>query len=289
MKISENLKKYAIVPNEYLKVNNVYIINTKNGKYVYKDKSINNDIYNYLKSRNFDYIPKLISDTHESFLIRKYEEDYDIPSSQKITDLINIISLLHNKTTHYKEIDSSYYDELYNDLSSNIDYLYGYYTDIITVIETKVFMSPSEYTLAKNIDIVYNSLDECRDILEKWKIETKDKQKIRNVILHNNLKLDHFICNKNPFLISWSKAKVDSPVFDLYKLYKNHGLEYNFEELFKLYESNYPLKQDEKYLLYVLILLPDIIYFKDDIYTQTKKISHMISSLFKTKAIIEKA
>ena len=289
MKISKALKKYSLIPMEYLKVDNAYIINTKKGKYVFKNETINQKIYNYLKSRNFDYIPRIITPATEPYFIRKYEENYDIPSEQKMTDLINIVALLHNKTTHYKEVDSTYYDELYNDLDGNIEYLYTYYTDLIAIIETKVYMSPSEYALARNITAVYNALDVCRDLLEKWKEKTKDKQKIRNVVIHNNLSLEHFITNDNPYLISWSKAKVDCPVFDLYKLYKKHGLDYNFEELFKLYEKHYPLKEDERYLLYILISLPDIIEFKGDTYIETKNISRLITNIYKTKQIIKKA
>lgn len=81
-------------------------------------------------------------------------------------DLIKLVSLLHNKTTHYKEVDFADYKTIYETLSNNIEYLYSYYNDIITLIETKVYMSPSEYLLARNISKIFGSLNFSKQELE---------------------------------------------------------------------------------------------------------------------------
>ena len=64
------------------------------------------------------------------------------------------------------------------------------------------------------------------------------KEKQRFVVLHNNLDLSHFIKNKESYLINWDKSNIDIPIFDLYKLYKRHALDFNFENLLKTYEKN---------------------------------------------------
>lgn len=282
MKVNEAFKKYSLVPVRYENVGNVRIINTNRGKFVFKQGGVNKEIFDYLKSRNFDYLPKVISGENENFRIIEYLDDLYIPDEQKIIDMINLVALLHSKTTHYKEINNEEYEQLYEDIDNNINYLYSYYTDMITIIESRVYMSPSEYLLARNINAVYECLDGCKKKLDLWHKSIEEKTKQRRVVLHNNLKLDHFIRNENSYLISWDKAKIGSPVFDLYKLYLNHALDFDFGEIFKIYNKHYPLLEDEKTLFLILISLPKIINFGNIEYDNTIKVNDMLMRIYKT-------
>ena len=133
--ISEFLKKYNIVPKSYQKNGKATIVNTKNGKYVIKNKNRdNNDILKYLLSRNFDYFPKLLSNSVDDYELIEYVEDIDMPEEQKMMDMIDLIALLHSKTTYYKEVDIDDFDKIYDDINNNIAYLYNYYNDIMTII-----------------------------------------------------------------------------------------------------------------------------------------------------------
>ncbi|MBR1377059.1 MAG: hypothetical protein IJ565_04525 [Bacilli bacterium] len=282
LRVNDELRKYDLSPSKYTNLKNVTIVDTNKGKFVFKRKT-NNNIYDYLNSRNFNYYPKIISDSNDEFMITPYIPSIDMPEEQKIDDMIDLVSLLHSKTTHFKEVDSDEYKEIYEDITNNIDYLYSYYSDIMTIIESKVFMSPPEYLLALNISKVYESLSYCHIKIEDWYKKVKDKKKKRLVVLHNNLKLDHFIRYDIPYLISWDKAKIDMPIFDLYKLYKNENIEFDFSEVLKRYEHNYPLDEDEKELLFILITLPDKISFDDTNYNMCIKISDMIDILNRAK------
>ena len=51
---------------------------------------------------------------------------------------------------------------------------------------------------------------------------------------------------------------------ELYKLYKRHALDFNFENLLKTYEKNYPLLEEERNLFFILISLPEKIEFSGD-------------------------
>ncbi len=289
MKINEALKKHSLVPNRYEQLGNVNIVDTNAGRFVYKSRPFNLDVLDYLRTRNFDYLPSIVNDpVNDDYQLVEYIEDLDIPKEQKLLDLVLLVALLHNKTTHYKEVDVNDYEQIYEDLDNNINYLYSYYTDQITLIESRVYMSPSEYLLARNISKVYNAIDRSKDMLESWYKLVKEKRKQRYVVLHNNLKLDHFIRNDNSYLISWDKAKIGSPVFDLYKLYNNHALDFDFSEIFLEYEKHYPLMEDEKKLLFVLISLPTIIEFKDTEYKMCVKISREIDKIYKTERITTK-
>ena len=286
--LNEILKKYNLKPNCYRKSGNATIVDSKCGKFVLKPKRENSDetIYKYLESRNFHYYPNRISSEEDDYQISEYIEDIDMPSDQKILDMIELVSLLHYKTTHYKEVDEDDYKKIYEDVMNNVDYLHSYYIDTISIIETKVYMSPSEYLLARNISKVFSAIEFCRGELEKWYDLVKDKRKQRLVVLHNNLEMNHFIRNNNSYLISWDKAKIDMPIFDLYKLYRKHALDFEFDIILKTYEKNYPLLEEERKLLFILITLPDKIDFNDTEYEMCKKISRQIDIIYKTEALL---
>ena len=285
-KINEILKKYSIKPHRYIKEGKVVIVDTEQGKFVIKEKQKNKKIYNYLNSRNFDYYPKMINDNNEDYDVIEFIEDFDTPLDQKMMDLIDLVSLLHNKTTHYQESNEDDYKQIYEDINNNIIYLNSYYNDLINIIDTKVYMSPAEYLLARNISKVFAALSFARDELEAWYEIVKENKKKRLVVLHNNLELNHFLRNTQPYLISWDKSRIDTPIFDLYKLYKRNGLQFEFSEVLNRYEKNYPLLPEEKKLLFILMALPDKVDFIDDEYENCKRVNTMIDFVYKTEMLI---
>ena len=287
-KYSDLLNKYHLKPEKYDIKGKVTIISTDNGRFVIKEKNRNNDtkIYKYLESRNFSYYPSIISDNEDDYYITEYIEQLPIPEEQKIFDLIDLVALLHNKTTHFKEVDEDDYKKIYEDITNNIAYLYSYYNDLISIIETKVFMSPAEYLIARNISKIFLSLDYCKNEVQNWYESIKEKRKKRLVVLHNNLDLSHFIRNNSSYLINWDKAKIDIPIFDLYKLYKKTALDFDFYEILKRYESSYKLLDEEKKLLFILIALPDKIELSKNEFKDCKHISKSIDKLYKTENLI---
>lgn len=282
--INELIRDYK--PNGYKKLGNAILVNTKEDKLIIKKKTSNNNIYEYLNSRSFRYYPRII-DENNNYRVTEYVEEIDYPEDQKIIDMINLVSLLHNKTTFYKELDEDDYKKIYEDIQGNIEYLNSYYIDIITIIESKVYMSPSEYLLARNISKLFASLNYCKNELDKWLEIIESKKKQRFVVLHNNLNLEHYIRNDNSYLISWDKSKIDIPIFDLYKLYKKYALLFDFETILKEYEKNYPLLKEEILLLFILISLPDKIEFINNEYENTKIVSKKIDMIYKTEKLIE--
>lgn len=285
LRVNEELRKYDLIPNKYTNYKNVTIVDTDKGKFVFKKKTLNN-IYEYLNARSFNYYPKILSDNNDEYVITEYLEDKFMPEEQKMDDMIDLVSLLHNKTTYYKEVSEDEYKEIYEDISNNIEYLFSYYNDIMTIIESKIYMSPPEYELAINISKIYESLSYSHKTLEDWYKKVKDKRKKRLVVLHNNLRLEHFIKNDTPYLISWDKAKIDMPIFDLYKLYKNSNESFDFRELLKRYEHNYPLSKDEKELLFILLSLPDKLEFDDNNLNMCIKISKMFNLMERVKLLV---
>ncbi len=284
-KLNNFLKNNNIKPLRYLKKGNIYILEENNNKFVIKENKNNDLLYSYLNSRSFDYFPKILKEDKD-YILMEYIEENNIPKEQKIIDLIDLVTLLHSKTTLYKETTKDDFKKIYEDIKGNINYLKQYYDDIMRLIESKVYYSPSEYLLARNISIVYKSLSFCEIKIEEWYKLIENNTKQRYVLLHNNLDLNHFIESDKHYLISWDKSRLDLPIFDLYKLYKKHHYDFEFSEILDEYEKNYPLKEEEKILFFILISLPEILDLNNDEYNKCINISREIDRLFKSEKLV---
>ena len=279
--INNLLKKHHIIPIKYIKKGKIWIIYTKDKKYVIK--KCHKEVYDYLLNRHFDYYPKTI--VENNYAISEYVDEVYIPKEQKILDLIKLVSLLHLKTTCYLKININDIKEIYESILNEINDLNTYYNNLMDLIETKVFMSPKEYVLARNISLFFNNLNICRMKLEKWYKKTKEMTNYRLVLLHNDLKLDNY---KNNMLINFSKAKFGLPIFDIYKLYKETYDNFDFIEIYKLYNKNYPLKEEEKELFEILLMLPNKIVFQNIEYLDTIFITNQIIYLNESLKFIDK-
>lgn len=257
-----------------------------NNCYVIKDKrnSLDNT-YNYLLSRSFDYFPDVI-ESGDKYYKYKYIEDTIEPREQKITDMVNLVTLLHSKTTFYKEVDIDNYKYLYETINKKLEYLFNYYNDIITLIEKNIYMSPSNYIIARNINKIFETINYCKYEVDSWYELIKDKRKIRVVNIHNNLSLDHYIKNDKPYLISWNKNKIDMPIYDLLTLYKKYYLDFDFYELFNYYESRYPLTNEERKMLFILMSIPEKLVLDSSEYKNSIKCRKFFDYIYKTEELI---
>jgi hypothetical protein len=257
------------------------ILDTEDSRYVIKkNKTPLENIYKYLDSRAFDYYPKLILSS-SSYNVFEYIDNIDIPDDEKARDIMHIVGLLHAKTTFYKEIDDYDYKKIYEDIIDKLNYLNNYYLDIINVINREVYMSPSHYLLARNINLIFSSLDKSYFLINKWYDIIKEKKKIRLVTIHNNLDVSNYLRSDKAYLLSWDKSRVDMPIYDLLNFYQKYANVFDFESLFHYYESIYPLLEEEKILLLVLILIPSKINFEQKEYSRCKEIRKHIDYLYK--------
>lgn len=276
--------EYNIPINKITIKNNTRIIDDKIVLKKKKNNNLNN-VYKYLKSRSFDYFPEPIT-IDNLYEVYPFLEDTYEPSEQKATDIMHLLGLLHSKTTFYREIDIDKNKEIYENISDELEYLNNFYNDLITMIEKEVYMSPSGYLIARNINIIFGSIYYAKHNLEEWYKKIDNNKNERVVNIHNNISLDHYIKNEKPYLISWNKSKIDSPIYDLLSFYKNHYLDFDFDDLFHFYESGYPLKEDERLLLFTYMAIPYKIEIISDEYEMCIKINKMIEYLYKTSNLI---
>lgn len=291
--VREVLKKYNITPLGYFKINDDVIkIKAKDKTYVLKKvKHSNKDIYNILNVRGFKYAPSIHNlDSDDKYYIEDYYEDSDMIPYDKALDIINLTSLLHNKTTIVNNVSIDDYKKIYEDTLDKINEMVTYYNELNNYIDTEIYMSPSSYLLVRNISKIYASLDFCKKELDNWESLVKTLTKQRNVLINNNLELNHLLKNdRESVLLSWDKAKYDMPIYDIYNFYKKIYKTTDFDSLFNVYLSRYPLTKEELKLFFVIISLPwKIDDNNDSEYDRQVKVLELLIYLDKTEKIVSK-
>ena len=287
--VKDVLEKYNYRIDKLTLNNNIRIIDSPSGKFVVKKRKNKDtrELFRYLNSRGFDNYLDYINDDQDDFMIFPYIDEVHDDRASRANDIILLDSLLHNKTAFYKSISSEEVKAFYEEKTDYIESLTKYYDNIILVIEEQQFIPPSLYLLIRNISWIFRSLDASKYFLDKWYDEESKKSSRRLCLIHGNLELDHLIGTENRFLISWDNARVDSPIYDLLSFYKNHYLELDFDDLFNYYESNYPLKEEEKILLFTYMAMPSKIEVENDEYKMCIKINKLMDYLYKTSNLIK--
>lgn len=274
-------------PLKYTIKGKTTILETTSGNFVVKDKNNNlKELYTYLESRSFNYFPRLIDHSRKDVNVFEYLEGTEMPNEQKAEDLIILVSLLHNKTSYFKEVSEDVYKEIYENILSNINYLNEYYNNMYDIYFLEEFMSPDKYLIMRNMYKIFASLDFCENELTLWYDLVKEENKQRVCVIHNNLETNHFIKGEKDYLISWDNAKVDSPILDLINFYKKEYFNYDFGILLKEYLNRYPLSDAELKLFFIIISLPPKIELKEDVFNNCKNIRYDLDYVFKTEELV---
>ena len=286
--LKDVLAKYDIKPRGYEFIGKVKVIDTDKGKLVYKENSNNYDIYEYLKTRGFTFFPRSLNLKNDSYDLLEYIEEVNIPLEQKLNDLIHLTGILHRQTSFQKEIDMDLIKDLYESMQKECNYLLAYYEDLNQYIDTIVFMSPSEYLLVSNIDLIYFLLTFVKVESENWYNILKTKKSIRYSMIHNNLSLDHTLVSDNRYLISWSRAKLDMPIYDLIRIYEENYYDIELENLLHEYEVENRILEEEYLFLLLKLAIPKRIEFTQNTYKDCYELNKYLIYLSKIGALIQK-
>lgn len=286
-KIKEVIDHFGFNVRAYQKKGNIKILDTDQGKYVVKQKQKNEDhLSEYLKNKNFHYL--LEKESTRGYELFPFIEEVDMPKEEKAIELVYILSLLHNKTTFYREVSLDKVKETYETLLKEIEYLNYYYHDLQDMIEQKVYMSPEEYLLIRNISLVYSSLNYAKDTLERWYEYKKDQKKERVVFIHGRPNLDHLLVGNDRKLISWKYSRRDLPIYDFYYFYKKDYLNLEMDTLFDMYQSKFLFTKDEYLLFFAMISIPKKIVFTKKHYHDCYQVYQFIKYTEQTRDFILK-
>ncbi len=279
--------KYDLNIRKYEEKNHIKIIDTDKGKFVLKNRNKDKDkLYEYLNNKNFDYL--LNKDTIEEYDIFPYIEEVKIPKEEKAIDLVYILSLLHNKTTFYQKVVLDDIKKQYEEITAKIEYLNKYYFDLQDIIEQKIYMSPEEYLLIRNMSLIYSSLAFSKEKLEEWYQYKLKQKKERIVLLHNKPSLEHLLIGNQKQLISWDNYKRDIPIYDFLYFYKKNYLDVEMPSLFDLYQSKFFYTIDEYLLFFVLLTIPEKITFTRHHYADCQEVYKLVQYLSKTRDFVLK-
>ncbi len=288
--LRKTLDKYNIKPHKYRYINKTCILYTDNEKYVIKNrKRLDKDkLYDYLLSRDFSFFLYPENDLSDDFEIYAYLDEVNIKKEEKAKDLMYVISDLHNRTTSYKNADLDKIKEIYEEKSAEIEYLFNYYNDLEEVFIMHVYNSPGEYLLLRNIDKIYNTLNYSKFLLDEWYKLVENNTKMRITLIHNRLKLDHFIDNKDAKLINFDYAEYNNPIYDFVYFYKNHYKELDMDSLYQIYQHKFRFTKEEELLFFIELIIPSKIKFTDNNYTNCLMVYDLNKYLDTTRDFILK-
>lgn len=253
--------------------------------FVYKEEDNLSELYNYLKSRDFNYFIEPIERENRQNKY-PYVADYSLNRDQKIQDVTKVMALLHTKTSYNKEVSQDKFKALYDDLLGYINYLEEYYQKTLKDIEYKEFPSPSQTLFLSNYSKISEALFFDKNELEKWYGLVRNKTKERVSLNHGDIRSEHAISNDQTYLINWKKHSFDSPIVDLINFYHNEWNKVEFSSVLESYMKHSELTAEEKKLLFINITLPPIIECSNDEVVNVKKMRDFFDYLFKTEKLI---
>jgi len=269
-------------------INTAKLIEEDNNYYILKPRKIEiEDIYSNLINRNFNNFlsPIEINNSYE-----KYEFINELNSSDddRSNDIVYLMSLLHNKTTSFNEVNENELKTRFEEIIKILDETYEYYSNLQNIIEEEIYMSPAEQLLMNNISKIYYLLNISRKNIEDYYEIISNKKVERKSIIHGNLKMNHILESKEKYLISWNNSKKEIPVYDLVKFYKNEYEKIELSSLYENYKSKYKLNEEEENLFISLISIPNIIKLDKTNYIDCININGLVDYVDKTIAFISK-
>jgi hypothetical protein len=277
-------------PNKYIIKGKVKILKCNNQDVVIKPKnSYNNnlvEIHKYLKSRDFNNFVPIIDYNRENYFVYPYIIEDKIPYEQKTNELAKTVAIMHAKTSYFKDVNESTFDEIYNNINNNIDYLTEYYSKMYDDIFLKRYYTPFENLFIDSYSKISNVLLFSKSELDIWYELASEKKTQRVSLVHNDLKNDHYLKGDEDYLISFDKSKIDTPVLDLYKFYKNEYDSVNFSEILKTYLYHFELNEDELKLFFILISIPDEFKYTLNNYNDVKNFYKIINYINITEELI---
>lgn len=268
--------------NKITRIKNIRVINDE---IVEKEEKNLNELYNYLSSRDFTYFPNLI-ERENSVNKYRYVEDYSMDDNQKAQDLIDTIALLHNKTSFNKEVNLDKNKEIYEHLKGHIKYIRSKYETFLMELEYIEYPSPSEQLFMNNYSKIIACVDFVYKEIDSWYTLVENKNKERVAMIHGNPNLEHIIRNDRTYLISWNKARIETPIVDIITLYHNIWDKVDFSYLLKRYLDKCELSDAEEKLLLINMTIPIDIENKKTELEKTIEMDKFINYIYKTEELI---
>ena len=148
-------RKYNLSVNKHKIIGNRKILYTNKGIYSLKKKKRKdlNKIFDYLKAKQFNNILENKSDELDSYEVTDYIEEINFPIEEKAQEAIYLLSILHNKTTFYKNISLDEVKCFYEEHIEKINGVRNHIDNLCHLYDEDLFLSPSRYLFLRNITL----------------------------------------------------------------------------------------------------------------------------------------
>lgn len=259
----------------------------KNDEVVVKHEDLNLELYDYLKSRDFNNFPALVSrDDERGDNVYEYVKNISLDRNQLGNDLSITLASLHNKTSFNKEVNLDRYKSIYDNMYGYLNYIDEYYLGILKESELVEYPSPHELLFQNNYTKLRECINFCKKECDNWYKMVQGKTKERVCLNHGNVSLGHILRNSKSYLISWDKNHFDTPVSDLIDFYHNEWKYLEFSGILETYFSKCSLSDEEKKLFFINISTPLLIEYGNDEFINTAKTRDLINYIYKTETLI---
>jgi len=231
---------------------------TVNNNYTYK--KVNQNIINNLNvliNKKFHHLPKY--EIIDGKIVCPYYKQVSVPTEVLQKDLMKIVAVLHKITCYEKVMDKDFIKSIYEHNEHRITRIRSIYLGYYDYAFNQIYHSPSQYYLLKNFHYFIEAIDKSKNLIDKFYEITKEKRSVRFSMIHGNLNFEHLIkTTKRDLLVSWDHSRYDLPLTDLYYLITNERVKFNFD-IFENYFQIFSFLEEELFLLFSLILLPNSI------------------------------
>lgn len=284
--IEEICKKYDISLKKVKCFNFGYILFSENNNYLVKEsKALSQELIKYFESISYPHYLLSINDGSEPYKIFVYNEEKEKDLFLKGKEIIKAITSLQLKSVYYEELLEEDFLKLYKKISSDIDYQMKHYLDLQDYIESFSFPKIDYYYLLLNISSIYKILQKARYYLDLW--YQKKVFKVRKCYSIHDVSFSNFCFADCSYFIDFDACYKDFIVSDFSCFYKKEALNVDMISLFRLYQSEVCLSDDELLLLKAFVCIPEKLIFTENTYSNTILIYYLLEYIEKTDLFLE--
>lgn len=283
----ETILENDIPIKRYTYLKNLRILETEEQKILMKPKKKYDleTVYQYLDDHHVtDYLKPLA--IRNDTVLFPFISDSLLTGDEKAKKMVYHLSLWQNKTTTNQRIDIDKVKETYETYQQRIQYLNAYYHDLQDMIETKVYMAPSEYLFIRNSSFIYEALNYAHQLLQQWYQKMQQKKTQRKVYCHGKCELSHFLVADQGYFISLEKAHLGNVYEDFAHFFHQNFKDVDMISTFRFYQQKYPFTEEETLEFYVQILLPDMIEIYPSSLATCQKLVHFFERMKVTREFL---
>lgn len=249
------------------KSNNVYQLNTKNGKYILKYVSptleniyhrlalCNNKYFNIpILSKNNKYVEYF--DNKYFTISNYYEDEFLLTKDVRLSFFIKAIASLHKESKYPIKLQDGYFNESVNYLKEQIEKIEHEVITRISRVEKEIYHSPSDWYFILNYPHFISSIKEANIHLDRFEEEYKKEKDLNLCLTYQNFDFSHILI-KSSKIISLEKMILAPSIFDLYNVIINLRSDtLLITSYIKEYLEINNLKQFELEWLFTLLFIP---------------------------------